>query len=458
MKKPMIGKGNKGLIFAILWLLVENPTDLTYFRVRDILKLLKEEFRKDVDYKTAYGYLQALTEMELDFKIDHIANKGYYVKERIIKEEERNLLINALKSEHALDNKTTIILNDFINIDSEEKVRKNNLKLLKNNDTTNDDYNIIDTIEILKKAIKNKNKISFNYLTFSYKAGIFMRKVHYETKPLEIRYLDGVYYLITEKPIWPKIYCGIKIRYMRDIKILDSVESEVKATPDYNIDLIVLYDWAIEFIDDNFENYRITKKDNNLIAHIEAPYEKIANFCKRFNPFYVVKDNKILERMIYDAYELLDIVRQNDDILLTIKKAIVNFYYYLDIEKEKDYITYMKKFNKYINNLFLDLKYEEIIPNVLSLNDIKVSYEIVTFDSKLLNKTGDIEELIAAKNRLLNKDVTNRYIIFLYDTLTEKEKRRILEIVSYRTMNDLHDRFSLFTKAYYHNFDVFKIF
>ena len=100
MKKPKVSIAKKGAMFNILWLLVENPARLDYYRVQDISEQLLNEFGIKLDYKTILDYLNTLMELELDIQIGHEYNKGYYVKKRIIDENERNVLFNALNSEN----------------------------------------------------------------------------------------------------------------------------------------------------------------------------------------------------------------------------------------------------------------------------------------------------------------------------------------------------------------------
>lgn len=457
MKKPKIKKGNRALILAVLWLLIENPTNLETFRNTDIKELLESEFNKHVDCKTASNYLKEIKGLYPDLILEHLTNKGSYIKKNKTISIEKQVIINAIKEEKNLDDKTLMAINEMINFFSSAKERQECYMLLKNNEVIDKMYSLNNILDDLNKAIKNKNKIRFGYETFYYKSGLKKRCLIYEAIPVEIKYLDGMYYLITLEPLWPNIYCGIKIRYMRNLEILEEVNEVIPENLNYKIDLGINYDWAIEFIDETFNNYKISNANNMLVAHIEAPYEQIVNFCKRYNPFYTVNDEKILSRMENDAYEILNSVKNNKDIINIIKRGIVNFYYFYDLDKANDYKLYMKYLKRFIENIFLDLKYKKITDDILTLNDNKVAFDIVTYNSDLINEQGDINRIKEAKTKLLNKDANNRYIILLYDYLSNTEKENILKIVNSNSINNTHDRFSVFTTAYYHNFDVFEI-
>ena len=71
MKKPNISKSKKGAIFNILWLLIENPGKLEYFRQSDIKEQLIQEFGISLDRKTIQDYLEILTEIKLPYEISH---------------------------------------------------------------------------------------------------------------------------------------------------------------------------------------------------------------------------------------------------------------------------------------------------------------------------------------------------------------------------------------------------
>ena len=65
MKKPGVSNSKKGAIFNILWLLIENPHKLDYFRQADIKNQLIEEFGINLDRKTIQDYLDILGELSL---------------------------------------------------------------------------------------------------------------------------------------------------------------------------------------------------------------------------------------------------------------------------------------------------------------------------------------------------------------------------------------------------------
>ena len=129
MKKPKVSIAKKGAMFNILWLLVENPARLDYYRVQDIREQLLNEFGIKLDYKTILDYLNTLMELELDIQIGHEYNKGYYVKKRIIDENERNVLFNALNSEKTLDMATTNHIYNFLTIDTSIGLKEKYFKL-----------------------------------------------------------------------------------------------------------------------------------------------------------------------------------------------------------------------------------------------------------------------------------------------------------------------------------------
>ena len=91
MKKPGISKTKKGAIINILWLLIENPKNIKFFRQSDIKQQLYDEFDINIDRKTVQDYLDILLELDLPIEIKHETNKGYYVGNKLINNVERDI-------------------------------------------------------------------------------------------------------------------------------------------------------------------------------------------------------------------------------------------------------------------------------------------------------------------------------------------------------------------------------
>lgn len=125
MKKPKISFSKKGAIINILWLLVENPNNRYRMRICDIKNDLLSEFGIELNEKTVKDYVDILQDLDFLVKIAHDTNKGYYVKERIIDDNERFMLVDLIKNSKDLNEETVKKLLILITFDLSIAERKN---------------------------------------------------------------------------------------------------------------------------------------------------------------------------------------------------------------------------------------------------------------------------------------------------------------------------------------------
>lgn len=125
MKKPKISFSKKGAIVNILWLLVENPNNRYRMRICDIKNDLLSEFGIELNEKTVKDYVDILQDLDFLIKIAHDTNKGYYVKERIIDDNERFMLVDLIKNSKDLNEETVKKLLMLITFDLSIAERKN---------------------------------------------------------------------------------------------------------------------------------------------------------------------------------------------------------------------------------------------------------------------------------------------------------------------------------------------
>ena len=125
MKKPKISFSKKGAIINILWLLVENPNNRYRMRICDIKNDLLSEFGIELNEKTVKDYVDILQDLDFLVKIAHDTNKGYYVKERIIDDNERFMLVDLMKNSKDLNEETVKKLLMLVTFDLSIAERKN---------------------------------------------------------------------------------------------------------------------------------------------------------------------------------------------------------------------------------------------------------------------------------------------------------------------------------------------
>lgn len=465
MKKPKVSIAKKGAMFNILWLLVENPARLDYYRVQDIRKQLLNEFGIKLDYKTILDYLNTLMELELDIQIGHEYNKGYYVKKRIIDENERNVLFNALNSEKTLDMATTNHIYNFLTIDTPIGLKEKYFKLDERYQgkiyAESEHYNLINNLNILNEAIRNHRTISYEYLIFNKNGKFKPVRVTYYVIPFAIKYMYNMYYLMTYDKAWPLSYCGIKIKYMKNIQLLDKVDQMpyTKIDLDYQITLGIIYDWSIEFIDEVFVNYQLRKTSNGLLADIKAPYDLIFDFCRKYSPFYIIYDEAMKISIRSDLYELIDALEDKDPLILNIKGSICNFYYDHPLNAKTTYSKYLANLKYYIDNNILRTGFKKT-GNIYTNGNYTMTYSVVEFatakyDLVAIDYQKEFARLIQAKEELSKINVTKKYLVLLYGNVREDIIDELKTIFNDDKMNYIHDRFSRLAKSYFYNYDVF---
>ena len=125
MKKPKISFSKKGAMINILWILVENPNNRYRMRICDIKNDLFSEFGIELNEKTVKDYVDILQDLDFLVKISHDSNKGYYVSERLLDDNERNILFELIENSSELSEESKKKLLMYSTFDLSQSKRKN---------------------------------------------------------------------------------------------------------------------------------------------------------------------------------------------------------------------------------------------------------------------------------------------------------------------------------------------
>ena len=125
MKKPKISFSKKGAMINILWILVENPNNRYRLRICDIKNDLLSEFGIELNEKTVKDYVDILQDLNFLVKISHDTNKGYYVSERMLDDNERRILFDLIKNSSNLSEETKKKLLLYSSFELSSNERKN---------------------------------------------------------------------------------------------------------------------------------------------------------------------------------------------------------------------------------------------------------------------------------------------------------------------------------------------
>ena len=461
MKKPSVSYSKKGAIFNILWLLVENPKGLKYYRQVDIKNQLKEEFGIILDKKTVQDYIDILIELDLGFEISHEANKGYYISKRIITNQQRILLIDCLFDQKGLDLETKINLLNFITYDcsSEDKHNIYSHSPHFTNDNFNNHINLIKNIEIIEQAIKEERSITFDYLNYN-KYGKLMKEARtYEVIPKKIKYINGMYYLYNADTFWANVYSGIKIKYMRNIKLGDyQPNPKYHEKFNFTFEVYILYEWSIEFIVDHFDDYKIIREKNGMKAIINAPFEFALDWCKKYAIFFIIDNEELKNHTLKDMQLLISNYNNNNSVFVfKVKSAIVDYHYKNPINKDLNYDSYMKGLYKEINFRISTLGYKlkddsEIKVYTNGEDNLSISYIECN-----KNKQSIYSLIHESFQKLKEKNTSKKIIVVFYDDIDDYEKKKIKELLKFDPFVDYHNKFSNCNKAYFYQYLVFEI-
>lgn len=466
MKRPGVANSKKGAIFNILWLLVENPRNLKYFRQADIKKQLIEEFGIDIDRKTIQDYLNILTELKLPYELHHEANKGYYICNNMISDTEREILISSLYEQKALNLESRINLFNFLTNDCSKnrKIELYNLdknNFFSHNSNLNDHFSLVENLEIIQRAIEEKRMITFEYLNYNRYGELMTEGRIYTTVPLKTKFINGMFYLYNADNLWGNMYCGTKIKYMRNIK-LGEVCEVVKVHEKYNFtfEVQVIYDWAIEFIADNFDDYQLIRNENSMKAIINTPYVLALDWCKRYAPFFIILDEGLRDAVLKDMKIVIDNFYNKDPLILKIKSAIVDFHYKNPVNENSKYDVYMKGLYKLIDFNLSNVGYVLDSNTGYYTNGIKnVCFDFLECSNANTNYVeGNLVSAIEKSYyKLKKKSDCKKIMVVFFDDVSEEEIAAIIKIVNCDPFIDVHDKFSTHNEAYFYKYLVFEV-
>lgn len=463
MVKPSVSKSKKGAIFNILWLLIENPKKFEYFRIVDIKNLLFEEFSIDLDRKTIQDYVDILIELNLPFKISHKHKHGYYVSKRMLSDTERDILINSLYGQKAINLDTKINIFNYITFDCEK--RKRNEIFINNdkcNSTMDSHYNLVENLEIIQRAIDEKRSITFEYLNYNHFGELMSDGRCYKVIPQRIKYIYGMYYLYNADNFWSNIYCGTKIKYMRNIKLGEYHNNpKLHEKFDYSFEVGVLYDWSIELIVDHFDDFKLVRDKNKMTAIINTPYEYALEWCKKYAQFFAINDEEIKEAIRSDMSNLLANIDEKDELLHKIKAAIVDYHYKNPVNNTSIYEKYMHGLYKYIDFYLNNMCYKKINDSNMNVytngnDNINIIYLECCESNKDYNN--NILTIVENAYNQLNKVKDNkRIMVIFYDELSKYQISKIEKILKVNNLINIHDRFSNCNKAFFYKYIVVEL-
>lgn len=289
----------KMTLFYIIDILKKYTDSNHFLTQQDIIDKLNSIYMIDLNRKTVSSTIDLL--IDYGYDINYVPRHGYYLGERELDETELRFLIDALYSSKSLSDKNAVSIANKLSNNFSKYQKKDYLYLYKTSDNnTKRDNNLFLNIELINEAIKNKQKISFNYLTYNDEGNKVdkYKGFKYYVSPYFLVNNQGKYYLISNIRKYNN-HSIFRIEYMTNIEILDE---DIKPVDDVttlgkNFDIKKFLDEHIYMFSGNIIKAKIELANSQAIGYVLDWFG---------NNAYIFKDNdKIFARIKSDEESLL---------------------------------------------------------------------------------------------------------------------------------------------------------
>ena len=319
----------KNTSFYILEILKKYSDDDHPLTTQQIINILSDEYGVELERKAVSKVLIFL-ENELDYGINHIEKKGYYLLEREYEPAEIQFLVDAVLSSKSISNSEAQILTNKILSCLSEYQKKNYEYLIKSEQKSKTTSNAFINIDMISNAIKEKKNIGFYYMRYSINGKLVNRWDNEKKTYCSPYYLVnnfGRYYLIA-KSLTKDGIAIYRVDLMKDIviKTYDAtpMEDESALGPNFNINEFIdshiymfggdLVDAQIELLDENAITYvydwfgidtKIKKVDDKVIANIKCNGNGLFYWCMQYcEHIKVLSPEPLKNRIINTIKEL----------------------------------------------------------------------------------------------------------------------------------------------------------
>lgn len=328
-------------MFYILNVLKEYTDEEHYLTQKDIISKVYEKYNIKLERKSVSSSLKALE--VLNFDINNIPRKGYYLLDREFNKSEIHYLIDAILSSKSLNYKEAHTLINkcmsFFSIYDREKDFSNVRKASQTNRTNNEE--IMLNVELLNEAIKNRKKVSLNYMGYNSKGELVRRnpKYKYIMNPYYLFNSMGKYYLLCNSDYFSTI-ASYRVDFMQDIEILDverKREYEISDLKNFSINdfinnrLYLFHDNdvitskirvlgeekqknnTINIIKDWFgRNAKIINKDNEIYAFVKCDERSLKYWALQYGTsIEIISPQSLKVNVIKDLTSMLNIYKES---------------------------------------------------------------------------------------------------------------------------------------------------
>lgn len=286
----------KMAMLYILDILKEYSDENHLLTQKNIIDKLHNIYMIDIERKTISSTINLL--IDYGYDIINEPKKGYYLASRDFDENEIKYLVDAIYSSKTIPGKLANKLSKKLYSNLSKYEQKNFSYLYKSTEINrNQNLDFFLNIELINEAIKNKKKISFEYLEYDESGKLKKRRNGYKYKVSPYFLINNFnkYYLICNIG-WFNNHANYRVEYMTNITVLDETikpytEVETLGT-NFNIskyindhiymfggnlinaELEIQNKTAITYVIDWFgNNAQVYKRDDKIIATVKTDEE-----------------------------------------------------------------------------------------------------------------------------------------------------------------------------------------
>lgn len=298
----MASDTNKKLLIFYVYNILKEYTDENHpLMQKEIANLIYQHYGMECDRKTIAANIEYLQNLEYD--IQKVSNKGFYLGERELEESQITYLIDSIfSSKNITSQQAQELAKKLYSFLSVYKRRKYNFVLKSNTVSRTNNKELFYTIDVISEAIEKNKKIKFNYI----RSDLDTNDSKYISKyvnPYLMVNNKGTYYLICGYN--KRGVANYKIDKIRNIKICEEdilpitqVEGfdkgidiskyineniymfggqSVKAT------LLIDSQYTVSYVEEWFDNNtRIYKKDEKIYADVVANERALVYWCLQY--------------------------------------------------------------------------------------------------------------------------------------------------------------------------------
>lgn len=302
---------NKKIILLYILDILKEYSDSNHLLTqKDILEKLHTIYNIDVDRKMIAYNIETL--IDYGYDINKGLKGGYYLGERDFDENEIKFLVDAVYSSSVISsNNAKNILNKLSS--SLSKYERKDYSYIHKSDNINRtlNKNVFLNIEIINEAIQNNKQISFNYLQYNLEGKLIKRYngKEYYVSPYYLIHNNSRYYLLCSHN--HDDHSNYRIDLMDNVKIIDKAIKPIEEIKtlgnNFNISKYIndhIYMFGDNIINSKieitnpecityikewfFDNARIYKQDDKLIASIKSDSYALFYWCLQYQEYIKV--------------------------------------------------------------------------------------------------------------------------------------------------------------------------